>query len=215
MDNLSLASLIRRGRGIFVTETLKKLDHVLDEAREVAFAEPNARAVVVKLLEGAKKLIELAESVSEMVPDNLGIAFPLQASSDPEDMILRQKRRFQEEHVNPAIQQQLAGALYQIRRTRDRVFADADLFGDPAWDILLDLIYAERDRKSVSVTSACMASAVPPTTALRWVAILESRGYIERVQDKLDGRRRYVMLTEKGRSLMNRFFAQLVQRKLI
>ncbi len=198
-----------------MTDTLKRLDFLIDEVREVAFAQANPRDAVAKLLEGAKKFIELSESITELIPDNMRIAIPMELPSDFDGLLSRGKRRFQEAHVNPAIQQQFAGTLYQIRRTRDRLFADEDLFGDPAWDILLDLVYAERDHKSVSVTSACMASGVPPTTALRWVTVLEARGYIERAQDKLDGRRRYVMLTEKGRTLMNRFFAHLVRRQLM
>lgn len=198
-----------------MTETLKRLDFLIDEVREVAFAEANPKDVVAKLLDGAKKFIELSESITELIPDSMKIAIPMNSLSVADEFLAKSKSRFQEEHVNPAIQQQLSGTLYQIRRTRDRIFSDSDLFGDPAWDILLDLVYAERDHKSVSVTSACMAASVPPTTALRWVTILENRGYIERMQDKLDGRRRYVMLTEKGRTLMNRFFAQLVRRQLM
>jgi len=198
-----------------VTDTLKRLDFLLDEVREVAFNQPNPKEVIAKLLEGAKRFIELSESITELIPDNMKIAIPMDVPFETDSMFLQSKSRFQEEHVNPAIQQQLAGTIYQIRRTRDRIFSDSELFGDPAWDILLDLVYAERDHKSVSVTSACMASSVPPTTALRWVSILESRGYIERVQDKLDGRRRYVMLTDKGRIMMNRFFSQLVRRQLM
>ena len=198
-----------------MTETLKRLDFLIDEVREVAFAEPNSKAVIGKLLEGAKKFIELSESINDLIPESMKIEIPFDSVLDDDNCGFIAKKRSQEEHVNPAIQQQLAGTLYKIRRSRDRIFPDEDLFGDPAWDILLDLVYAERDHKSVSVTSACMAASVPPTTALRWVSILESRGYLERMQDKLDGRRRYVMLTEKGRILMNRFFVQLVKRQLM
>lgn len=198
-----------------MTETLKRLDFLIDEVREVAFAEPNSKAVIGRLLEGAKKFIELSESITELIPESMKIEIPYESFSDLEKCGFIARKRFQEEHVNPSIQQQLAGSLYKIRRIRDRTFSDDDIFGDPAWDMLLDLVYAERDHKSVSVTSACMAASVPPTTALRWVSILENKGYIERTQDKLDGRRRYVMLTEKGRVLMNRFFAQLVKRQLM
>lgn len=204
----------QRGDGS-VTDKLQSLDFLIDEVRELAFSHPNPKEVISKLLDGAKKFIELSESLSELIPENMKIAIPMEVHGTADSLFIRNRRRFQEEHVNPAIQQQLAGTLYQIRRARDRIFSDEDLFGDPAWDILLDLVYAERDNKSVSVTSACMASSVPPTTALRWVTILENKGYIERRQDQLDGRRRYVMLTDRGRVLMNRFFAQLVGRQLM
>jgi hypothetical protein len=41
-----------------------------------------------------------------------------------------------------------------------------DLFADPGWDILLDLYAARQEGKQVSVSSLCIAAAVPPTTAL-------------------------------------------------
>ena len=39
-----------------------------------------------------------------------------------------------------------------------------ELFGEPAWDILLDLYIANVENKPVSVSSACIGSAAPPTT---------------------------------------------------
>ena len=45
-----------------MTDTLKRLDFLIDEVREVAFAQANPRDAVAKLLEGAKKFIELSES---------------------------------------------------------------------------------------------------------------------------------------------------------
>lgn len=55
--------------------------------------------------------------------------------------------------------------IIRARRARDDVFGK-DLFADPAWDILLDLAIARAENKQVSVTSLCIASGVPATTAL-------------------------------------------------
>jgi hypothetical protein len=61
----------------------------------------------------------------------------------------------------------LARRYLRHRRERERLLPD--LFADPAWDILLDLFAASIERRPVSVSSACVAAAVPPTTALRWI----------------------------------------------
>jgi len=93
--------------------------------------------------------------------------------------------------------------IYRSRRRRDAAFGqDADLFGEPAWDILLDLLDADAHGRRISVTSASLASSVPATTGLRMIAILEERGLIARTDDPLDRRRSHVSLTGKGRAVM-------------
>lgn len=97
-----------------------------------------------------------------------------------------------------------ARAHLDARRARAR-FLPIDLFGEPAWDLLLDLFIAGEEGKGVSITSACIASGVPSTTALRWIGVLEERGLIARVPDPEDGRRIYVSLTELSRNAMLRW----------
>jgi DNA-binding MarR family transcriptional regulator len=93
--------------------------------------------------------------------------------------------------------------IYRSRRRRDAAFGeDADLFGEPAWDILLDLLDADAHGRRISVTSASLASSVPATTGLRMIAILEERGLVVRTDDPLDRRRSHVSLTTKGRAVM-------------
>lgn len=96
----------------------------------------------------------------------------------------------------------LAMALYALRRKRDDACARKGLFGEPGWDILLDLYIAERRRTDVQVSSVCLDAGVPSTTILRWIARLEQEGLIYRIADSCDARRRYVRLTEDGRELM-------------
>jgi len=94
--------------------------------------------------------------------------------------------------------------VYKMRRNRDKIFQDRDLFSDPSWDILLDLYVARSKGKRISTTSACIASAVPSTTALRWLRVLEEKGLIERAGDVDDGRRSYITVTDLGASLVSR-----------
>lgn len=93
-------------------------------------------------------------------------------------------------------------ALYALRRKRDFVVAGRGIFGEPAWDILLDLYIADRRRTDVQVSSVCLDAGVASTTMLRWLARLEAENLIFRTADTSDARRRYVRLTEEGRNLM-------------
>ena len=92
--------------------------------------------------------------------------------------------------------------LLALRRRRQFAFgANADLLGDPAWDMLLDL-FVNRGRRLVTVSSACLAARVPQTTALRWLKTIEGRGLVRRNAHPSDQRSSYVELTEQGVALM-------------
>lgn len=94
--------------------------------------------------------------------------------------------------------------LVAERQRRARFF-DATLFGEPAWDILLDLAKCEASGRMVSVTSACIGSGAPPTTALRWLNRLQQIGLMSRIPDPTDHRRCWVELSLEGRDKMARY----------
>ena len=88
-------------------------------------------------------------------------------------------------------------AIIRARRLRDQFFG-ADLFADPAWDILLDLYAARLEQRRVAVSSLCIAAAVPATTALRWIRTLTDMGLLVRTSDPQDGRRVYIELSPQA-----------------
>ncbi|ABS63468.1 transcriptional regulator, MarR family [Parvibaculum lavamentivorans DS-1] len=92
-------------------------------------------------------------------------------------------------------------SLIELCSARQNYFPEG-LFSDPAWDMLLDLTYARLAGKRVSVSSLCIASRVPATTALRRIGDLVSQGLAARKRDEADGRRVFVELTEDGFSRM-------------
>ncbi|MFC4296156.1 MarR family transcriptional regulator [Novosphingobium tardum] len=98
-----------------------------------------------------------------------------------------------------------AEALYMGRRIRDKMFPQG-LFGEPAWDILLDLYLAQANDKPLGVTAVCLGSQVPATTALRYIALLEDAGLVMREPDSADNRRILVQLTVAGTQSMESFF---------
>jgi DNA-binding MarR family transcriptional regulator len=88
-------------------------------------------------------------------------------------------------------------AIIRARRMRDHFFK-SDLFADPAWDMLLDLMAARLEQQKVAVSSLCIAAAVPPTTALRWIKTLSEQGLFVRVADAEDGRRVFIELSDRA-----------------
>lgn len=98
----------------------------------------------------------------------------------------------------PTIDDWLDAAVdaYNMRRHREKVFGETQLFGEPTWDILLDLFIAELRNVKMQTTSVCIGAQVPQTTALRWLALLEREKLVRRYRDRDDSRRVYIQLTE-------------------
>lgn len=95
--------------------------------------------------------------------------------------------------------------LLRARKGRNRFF-NSRLFADPAWDILLELYAAEIGQRRISVTSLCIASGVPGTTAHRCIDMLTQEGLIGRRSDPLDGRRKFVELSPEAREAIRNYF---------
>jgi DNA-binding MarR family transcriptional regulator len=204
--------VIRQKEIKLVLDLLNNVDDMLSRANKIKSKEPHGPDLVSKLLSLASQLIEMAESISSLDRVSTVNTFDNLKFDGTTRAIIR---RFQEPHINPSISRRLFESFYKIRRVRDRVFQEPDMFGEPAWDILLDLALANRDYRSVSVTSACIASCVPPTTALRWVSVLEAKGFVERTPDERDARRSYLMVTDKALGLLNKFSAEVVRHQLV
>jgi hypothetical protein len=81
------------------------------------------------------------------------------------------------------------------RRLRNKLLP-AELFSDPAWDMILDLALAALEHRQVSVSSLCLAANVPTTTALRWIKIMLDQGLLVRTDDAADRRRSFVAISE-------------------
>lgn len=99
-------------------------------------------------------------------------------------------------------------AVIRARRLRER-FLEPALFADPAWDILLDLMAARLEGTAVSVSSLCIAAAVPTTTGLRWIKTLTDAGLLTRVADPDDRRRYFVALADPVADAIAAYFAAL------
>jgi DNA-binding MarR family transcriptional regulator len=108
----------------------------------------------------------------------------------------------------PPLSADVVANVIRARRLRSKFFSD-ELFADPAWDMLLDLLQSEIRQLRVPVSSLCIAASVPATTALRWLKTLVSQGLFVRRADPQDGRRVFVELAPETSLAMRRYFGEL------
>lgn len=114
----------------------------------------------------------------------------------------------------PALTADEVRALIRARRLRDQYF-DGELFADPAWDMLLDLMAARLEGTKVAVSSLCIAASVPPTTALRWIKTMTEEKVFQRKADEKDGRRIFIELSDEAAAGMKGFLAAVRQEGLM
>ena len=105
---------------------------------------------------------------------------------------------------------EFVGNLRRMRVRRNDIIG-ADLFRDPAWDMLLELYAAHQRGETVPVNSLCYASGTPPTTALRHIKRMREHGLVERVGDSDDERRVRLRPTAKAVAGVEASAARLLQ----
>lgn len=152
--------------------------------------------------ERLKRLNEEVARIADLLA-RLSSGSPMRPGSDVEDS----RQRFDPGPVaDLPIDSADLRRLIRVRRMRDQFFGSG-LFEDPAWDMLLDLYAAELERTRVSVSSLCIAAAVAPTTALRWITKLTDAGLFIRQPDPTDRRRAFMALTPRASEAMRRYLA--------
>lgn len=129
-------------------------------------------------------------------------------SKDPESIDFKGFEGIATDGLSRPISADDVRGLIKARRLRDQYF-DAELFADPAWDMLLDLMAARLEGRKVSVSSLCIAASVPPTTALRWIKTMTEEQIFVRKADDKDGRRIFIELSDDATAGMVGFFAMI------
>ncbi len=104
----------------------------------------------------------------------------------------------------------LARRIAHWRRRRDQLL-DSVIFADPEWDILLDLFAENGAGRNVSMSSLCIAAAVPTTTAVRCINAMVDQKVLARTRDPNDARRVLVKMTEPTRAKMRAWLVQVAQ----
>lgn len=108
----------------------------------------------------------------------------------------------------PEVSSEAIRAALDARRLRGSYFS-SDLFADPAWDMMLELLLAELTDRRMTVTRLCAAAGVPGTTALRWLNNLVQRGLFVRRADPFDARRSFVELAPRASSMLRQYFRKI------
>jgi hypothetical protein len=100
----------------------------------------------------------------------------------------------------------IAYARYLLggRQRRTSALPEIEL-GDHSWDMLLDLFVLEGEGRSTSISSVCVGSGAPATTALRHLTRLVELGHIHREKDSNDARRTFVRLSPDMRGRIQAF----------
>ncbi|MFN3864329.1 MAG: MarR family transcriptional regulator [Erythrobacter sp.] len=226
----------RSGAKLIVSTSMAGLDDVfavLDQSAPQILVDPSRAERVIAVGRvmgeaGAARVREMAEEdrltllrLSQQVE---AIAQSLDRISRPDPRTMASNDRFQRD-PHSALPASAGGFVAPIgqpplpdprmvrqvianRQARARFF-DAELFSDPAWDMLLDLTAAHGEGARVSVTSLCIAAGVPATTALRWLTQMVESGLFVRVPDPADKRRAFIALSDRSLTAMAGYFASL------
>lgn len=76
---------------------------------------------------------------------------------------------------------------------------------------MLLIAYRHRSqRKPISVSGLCPSNHARGTTALRVLEVLKADRFLEREKDTDDGRRYWIVLSDKARRLMMLYFTELL-----
>ena len=160
--------------------------------------------------EHAQELFERAANFRSMARDILAMADEVEAEAmkmvgstaddipSKADQNVRTKARFVE----------IAKSQYHSRRVRERFF-EKKIFGEPAWDMLLELYASELNDEKISTSNLILSSSSPSSTALRWIKHLEDGGLVFKQSSHIDGRVQYQKITSNGFESMTKYFESI------
>jgi DNA-binding MarR family transcriptional regulator len=103
---------------------------------------------------------------------------------------------------------ELAKQLLAQRMARFDHFP-AELFHEPAWDMLLALFVAHEERRTMNVKTLVASAHAPVTTSQRWIDHLHKLKLIDRVIDPVDRRRMEISLSDSGLTAVTAYLRRL------
>lgn len=99
-----------------------------------------------------------------------------------------------------------ARQIYQKRQKRIARFG-SQMFGEPAWEMLL-ILYAEEGGERQSQARLADLSGAARSTAMRWIDHLVREGLAHREDHPTDKRRNFIALSDKGRRLLELYLSE-------
>jgi DNA-binding MarR family transcriptional regulator len=110
--------------------------------------------------------------------------------------------------VTPLNGRELAKQLLAQRQARFDHFP-AELFHEPAWDMLLALFVAHEERRTMNVKTLVGSAHAPVTTSQRWIDHLHKLKLIDRVIDPVDRRRMEISLSDAGYAAITAYLRRM------
>jgi hypothetical protein len=88
------------------------------------------------------------------------------------------------------------------RKSRDRLFG-VQMFGEPPWDIMIELFIADCEGRQASIGDLCDSSLLERSTVMRWLQILEMENILTRTPNPHN-----ILLSGSARAAMCRYFGE-------
>ncbi|MDH2129631.1 hypothetical protein N5J77_00725 [Sphingobium yanoikuyae] len=99
-----------------------------------------------------------------------------------------------------------ARAVRERRKFRSALIGSPELFGEPSWEMLIEVFIQEAEGVKIAVNTLCRSSTATPSTALRIFNKLCEARLLVKVSDPNDGRRHFVQLTLRARKSLYAYF---------
>ncbi|QUM70716.1 JAB domain-containing protein [Sphingopyxis granuli] len=161
--------------------------------------EEVGRALDVEILEHiivtGTRTYNLIEGSAQVRPRGKFLPFFLRSHPDPAD-------------ETDALAQRNAETAIRRRILRRQLLGNPELFGEPAWDMLVDLFIHQSRGQPLSMSSLCITAAIPTSSAMKLIQRLCDAGILERSPDAHDGRRSLVSLTPQVAHRLRAYFAE-------
>jgi len=100
------------------------------------------------------------------------------------------------------------GDAIRARHLRHRYFPET-IFGEPAWDMLLELLDAELEARQVTITNLCEAAGVPGSVGMRWLSSLVAEKLVRRRSDPYNAFCEFIELEPGTSTAFRRYFEDL------
>lgn len=112
--------------------------------------------------------------------------------------------------TTPAQREVLREHARLIRSARDlrQEWFDRNIFGEPAWEMLLTLYIIDGEQRRLSTRQVAILANLSLTTTLRWLDYLQAQDLVNRRPNPFDHRVVYTELSDKGRAAMDAYLMQ-------
>jgi FixJ family two-component response regulator/DNA-binding MarR family transcriptional regulator len=204
----SAVGAIRSGALDFLVKPIRPAEIIETVSRALERARQDRRSYmanvpdVVQLIRHAEELTGELRKLAEPSSRNITGAARQNDSS---------RETFQNTTAMPSAQRTKVSVLDTIEQLRRvRIQYNSHKLDEVAWELLLELLRAEQSNQRLSVSALTISiPGVSATTSLRRIGELATGGYVDRTPDARDGRRDFVTLTTKARSLLTEYLASV------